>query len=269
MKAIINRFNEKEKNDNEIINSLNSQVTEQKEEISSLKKSIKALNKKVNEQKEEISSSKNSINNLNNKSNEQKEEISILQKIVDEFKNKISFLLKNYIDDLDSLIIDNNNYNSTLKKWINPSKNIKANLLYRLSRDGSEIYKFHNLCDDKGPTLALFNLKIGEKIGFFVDDSFDSKSKWKNVQNTFLFNLNQEQKYIRTDSTSNTLYCRKNCGPSINGFGCNPHKSINYIYHSADTIDSIFKNASKLLPSENVEKEYEVIECEIFQIVID
>ena len=42
-----------------------------------------------------------------------------------------------YISNLDSLIIkDNNNYNHYIKNWISPNSKIKANLLYRLSRDG-------------------------------------------------------------------------------------------------------------------------------------
>lgn len=63
-------------------------------------------------------------------------------------RNKMSFLIKNYIANMDSLIIDNN-YNSTIKNWINPNIKIRANLLYRLSRDGPEISTFHNLCDNK------------------------------------------------------------------------------------------------------------------------
>ena len=82
---------------------------------------------------------------------------------------------------MDSIIIDNNNYNSILKNWINPNKKIRANLLYWLSRDGAEISAFHEKFDNKGPTLNLFHLKIGDKIGFYFDDSFDSNSGWKKI----------------------------------------------------------------------------------------
>ena len=34
----------------------------------------------------------------------------------------------------------------TLKNWINPNMKIKAELLYRMSRDGIEVETFHNLC---------------------------------------------------------------------------------------------------------------------------
>jgi len=80
-----------------------------------------------------------------------------------------------YISNLDSLIINgNNNYNHYIKNWINPNSKIKANLLYRLSRDGPEISTFHKLCDYNGPAiLVLFYLKNGEKVGFFVNGFFD------------------------------------------------------------------------------------------------
>ena len=98
-----------------------------------------------------------------------------------------------YISNLDSLIINgNNNSNHYIKNWISPNSKIKANLLYRLSRDGPEVSTFYELCDNKGPsTLVLFYLKNGEKIGFFINDFFESNTKYKYGKNSFIFNLNQ------------------------------------------------------------------------------
>ena len=210
-------------------------------------------NEKKNE--ELINNLKQEISNLKNNNNE-----------LNTFKKEAEFILKNYISNLDRIIIDNNNYNSTLKNWINPNKKIKANLLYRLSRDGAEISTFHELCDNKGPTLTLFHLKMGDKIGFYVDDSFDSNSGWKKNIFNFMFNLNQNQKYNKTFFDKNSFFCQRNCGHSVNCLWCGPDVKFNFIYHSANAIDNSFINGSKLLPSENIEKEYEVAEIEIFQI---
>ena len=68
--------------------------------------------KLINKLKQEISNLKNNNNELNT------------------LKKEAEFILKNYISNLDSIIIDNNNYNSILKNWINPNKKIRANLLY-------------------------------------------------------------------------------------------------------------------------------------------
>ena len=102
-------------------------------------------------------------------------------------------------------------------------KNIKANLLYRYTIDGPEISTFHKLCDNKGPTLTLFDLKCGNKIGYYVSDSIDSDSGWKKYEHTFLFNLNQNTKYKKKkDNKHSSFYCKQNSGPSANGLGCNP-----------------------------------------------
>ena len=225
---ISHKFNEKEKNDEEVIKRLTNLIKKQKKEICSLKNNIKELN---------------------------------------EFKNEMNILSKNYILNLDSCIIDNNTYNSTLKNWINPNMKIRANLLYKLSRDGPEISTFHKLCDNKGPTLTLFHLKIGDKIGFYVDDSFDSISEWKKDIFNFMFNLTQNKKYSNTLFSRDSFFCKSNCGPSVNGLGCNPDVNLNFIYHSANVIDCLFINGANILPSGNIEKEYEVIETEIFQII--
>ena len=110
---------------------------------------------------------------------------------------KYKFLLDNLcISNLDNLIIGNNiGYNRILKLWISPIKEIKSELLYRLSRDGEDISTFHKLCDNKGPTLTLFHIEDGNKIGFYTPLSWDSNSQFKNDMETFMFNLNKEQKY--------------------------------------------------------------------------
>ena len=40
-------------------------------------------------------------------------------------------------------------------EWINPQNELKTELLYRMSKDGESYDDFHNLCDNKGPTLTL------------------------------------------------------------------------------------------------------------------
>jgi hypothetical protein len=204
---------------------------------------------------------------------EQKQEIINLKNELDDFKKEISFLTKDYITNLDSLIIKSNKDNLTLKNWINPDLNIRANLLYRLSEDGPEVSTFHELCDNKGPTLTIFHLEMGYIVGFFVNLSFDSTSQWKEDDDSFLFNLNQNKKYKkRTDIHSRAFNSKLQCGPSANGLGCNSGETLNYIYHSVNYIDKAFVNGSKILPSNSQldedQVEYKVKETEIFQITI-
>jgi hypothetical protein len=242
-------------------------INEKDNEISYLNRKIDEISHKLN-LKEKNDEEK--IKRLINLIEEQKEEICSLRKNINElntFKKEMNILSKDYISNLDSSIIDNNKYNSTLKNWINPNMKIRANLLYKLSRDGPEISTFHELCDNKGPTLTLFHLKIGDKIGFYVDDSFDSTSGWKKDIFNFMFNLTQNQIYNKSIFDRTSFFCMNNCGPSVNGLGCNPDVNLNFIYHYAYMIDNSFINGKNILPSGIIEKEYEVIETEIFQII--
>ena len=180
------------------------------------------------------------------------------------------------IPGFDSLIIQNNYSNSLIKSWISPDFKIKANLLYRMSRDGEEISTFHNLCDNKGPeTLVLFHLKNGNIIGFFIHGFFDSVSDWKVDNLCMIFNLNQKKVYKLTDSLYYAYNSKANCGPSVNWLGCNTGVKLNYIYFSPKNIDTVFNGASKILPlegrakisGESIEFEYEAFELEVFQII--
>ena len=119
--------------------------------------------------------------------------------------------------DNESLIIENNNqYLSTLSNWINPdkNKNIKAELLYRLTRDG-ELYKtFHEKCDNKGPTLVLIHDTTNIKTGGYTPLSWDSKSDWKIDNDTFIFNLTNKKKFAKSYfNNCYSIYCNKYYGP--------------------------------------------------------
>jgi hypothetical protein len=245
------------------------------EETNSIVISIPLPSSKIKEiifeLKENVVDDKQIIKDLFKLINEQKQEINNLKSELEDFKKEISFLTKDYITNLDSLIIKSNKDNLTLKNWINPDLNIRANLLYRLSQDGPEVSTFHELCDNKGPTLTIFHLEIGYIVGFFVNYSFDSTSQWKDDDDSFLFNLNQNKKYKkRTDIHKSAFNSKAKCGPSANCLGCNTGETLNYIYHSVKNIDKAFENGSKILPSgsQQDEVEYKVKETEIFQITI-
>jgi len=151
------------------------------------------------------------------------EEDDKTNKFLEQIKNfwKIKKGKKLYFSNLDSSLIINNNkeYIKILKNWINPDKNIKSELLYRLSRDGKEISKFHKLCDDKGPTLTLFQIEDGNKGGIYTPLSWDIKSNTKKDKETFMFNLNRNEKYKKIDDERASIFCTKDYGPWTYSFG--------------------------------------------------
>lgn len=193
---------------------------------------------------------------------------SLKEQIVELNKFKSYIVSKNTINNLDSYIVGNNfDYIYLLKNWINPFNEIEANLLYKMSRDGPESYTFHKLCDNKGATLSLFSLKEGYKIGFYISESFDSNSGWKNDEKCFIFNLNQKKQYKRKLNLYCGIYYNKfDCGPSVNRLGCRDDSNLKFLYILSN-LNEIFENGNKILPIKTEITQYEVQEVEIFQIV--
>ena len=242
-------LNEGQKNEKIKINNVNELIIKLKEEI---KKEVK----------KEIKELKNIINNQNKEINELKEQIRtwLIYK-----KNKIIKIseLKT------SFIIDNNiEYNKSIKTWINPNKIIRAELLYRFSRDGDQISKFHELCDNKGPTLTLFETEDGNKGGIYTPLSWDSNSEWKNDKETFIFNLIKNEKYKKLISNY-SINCKKDFGPWIGCFGFYPTHQMRKIVHNGLGMNSYFDNGAEILPNNtgNI-KNFNVKEIEIYKIII-
>jgi len=172
------------KNNNERINELTDLIMKLNTEVDIIKNETKQLKDKcnylendkaqlknenmqlkneINDIKEKETQLANEINELKENEIQLKNENSNLKKEISELNEKLNILcswkenLK--INNLDSKIINGNmNYNLSLKNWINPSRKIKAELLYRLSENGDKYSTFHELCDNKGPTLTLFQV---------------------------------------------------------------------------------------------------------------
>jgi len=174
---------------------------------------------------------------------------------------------RKYINNLDSKIInDNEKYNEILKNWINPSGKINAELLYRLLRDGDKTSTFHELCDNRGPTLSLFHVNDGNIVGIYTPLSWDSTTGWKNDIDTFIFNLNKNQKCKKL-YPSCSINCYDSGGSLTHHFGC--QKSMNSIVHNSKDINKKYDKGSEILPSNNQKKEYDLIETEIYKIIIE
>ena len=65
-----------------------------------------------------------------------------------------------------------------------------------MSRDGIETNTFHNLCDNKGPTIVLTKLTDGNILGLYNPLIWGSKGEWKSDLNMFVFSLTQNLKNV-------------------------------------------------------------------------
>ena len=170
----------------------------------------------------------------------------------------------NFNIDIISKIVDKEENCISLKNWI--VKDIKFELLYKLSEHGEKFLKIHELCDNKGPTLTLYHIKDGNKVGIYAPLILDSQSSWKNDMNTFIFNLNKNQKYKKL-TNNYSLYCNSNYGIYTNYLG---NYSLNWtmkiITHFGNDINSYYENSLDILPNEGQTKTYDLEEMEVYKI---
>ena len=232
---------EKEKSDKEKINELYTIVENYHKENEMLKKDIEEIKKFINEMKKE-------------KEEEKKRE-----------REREKYSLINF----NSLIVNDSKKIYILKNWINSSKEkLETELLYRLSKDGESISTFHQLCDNKGPTITLFEKLDGTVIGFYSPLSFDSSyGGFKEDMNTFIFNLNNQTKFEKTNK-SGSIYCKDTFGPYVSYFGMwdGSVKNMKQCYYNPPSTKDNFKNGDNIIPNEKNIITFDLKEVEIWKV---
>ena len=84
---------------------------------------------------------------------------------------------------------------------------------------------------------------------------------------TFIFNLNKNQKYKKINSDY-SINCNSSLGPYTYGFGCQ-NNSMKSILHYSNDINNYYVNGSEILPSNNQTKTYNLLESEVYKIIIE
>ena len=235
----------------EIIFTLEEEVINETQKVQDLIKYISTINKKLKSLEEEN-------NNLKAKINEFEIYIPFLKHCKYIFDNKIS--------NLNSVIIGNNDeYNIRLKNWINPNKKIKFLLLYKMIRDGMSFSTFHNLCDNKGPTVLLTQSIDGKILGMYNPLNWNSTGKTYIEPNMFAFSLTEDVKCMVNMDNNTGIYCHSLRGPYSYalGFGCD-NRTMDYPYIYTNNI--YYHDSDKLYPGNN--PFIKVTEVEIFQVQI-
>ena len=141
-------------------------------------------------------------------------------------------------------------------------------MLYRLSEHGDKYSKFHELCDNKGPLLTLYQIKNGDKIGIYTPLILDkNKSGWQKDIDTFIFNLNQNKKYKKIKSDSSLFYSIQ-FGIYTADFGNDSNcGNMKKLVHWSNYINSYFENGSEILPIKGEKAFYELLEVEVFEVL--
>jgi hypothetical protein len=96
-------------------------------------------------------------------------------------------------------------------------KVVTLTLLFSGSTHGWKPSKFHELCDEKGPTITVMKSKAGRVFGGFAMQSWDSKTGRKADEKAFIYSIDRQQIY-RVIHAQYALYCRSGYGPCF-GWG--------------------------------------------------
>ena len=257
-----------EKNEGDKMKDITEIVYEIKKENESLKKENESLKKEISEIKNECNKLKNITDTQNNEITKIKEQMTMLLDYHNKIKKEKEEEEEKKLLKIESSIIkENNEYKKALKNWINSNKKIEAQLLYKKSRDGGQISKFHELCDNKGPTLTIFKTEDGNIGGIYTPLSWDDHhTVWKNDLDTFMFNLNKSEKYKKLKNEC-SIYLEKNHGPWIAHFGFHITDQMNKIRHEGTNINDYYENGANILPNNtNGTKYFNVSDVEVFKI---
>jgi len=95
------------------------------------------------------------------------------------------------------------NDKTLLISWL-PNKPSKINLLFDTVREWDNASTFHDKCDGKCPTLVVIKSNTGYIFGGYVTSAWIPNNTNIKAQNSFIFSLNQRQKYYAS-SQSNSI----------------------------------------------------------------
>ena len=244
----------------EIINKINYKSPSLYEENNNLKIVIDTLHSKYKEitfelkEKEKSASDKIEelyllITQLKEKEKQQDEKIKILEEKLEKLEKNNRIKEKDIllVDNESIILKDNNNYTMCLKNWINPNKNIRFKILYRMSRDSDSISRFHQLSDNQGPTVSLYLLDDGIIVGGYTSLSWNTSGGWLKDNETFVFNLNKNLRCDKKKKNTESIFC----SISYSGF----YGTLGYYEDSKNSMknlfyfnsDSTFNNGNKIL----------------------
>ena len=118
----------------------------------------------------------------------------------------------------DSSIITTIDPVKQLHAWVKEvdSKDQKFKLLWKGSRDGFTLSKFHSNCDGKGPTLTVIQSTDGVIFGGFTSYSWCGDGNYHEDKTAFIYSITKGYKVSKQNSTS-SICCNSIRGPIFGG----------------------------------------------------
>lgn len=79
-------------------------------------------------------------------------------------------------------------------------------ILFNTKIDGDNASTFHDKCDGKSPTLIIIKSNSENIFGGYVTSPWSANNSDIYAQNSFIFSLNQKQKYYAKSQDMSTIY---------------------------------------------------------------
>jgi hypothetical protein len=163
----------------------------------------------------EINAINENIKKCNNLENNKimftpEEEINQLVEKINAF-GKVSTMSNSNAFNSSSIINNDITKQNSIIKWIKEKINendVKFELIFKMSKDGSKAEDFHKKCNDQGPTLIIIKTTKDRIFGGFTPLNWKNKGSFKDENNqTFIFSLNLMKKYDMIKREKDAIKC--------------------------------------------------------------
>ena len=153
----------------------------------------------------------------------------------------------------------------------------KYELLYRGTKDGSKSEIFHNKCDNKGPTLCLYENERGNIFGGYASVSWKNEGNSILAPESFIFTLTNNCEIPPTKFNpkinKNNLYHRADLGPTFyndiciyNEYLVKSPKDSAYSSFPEYYDDTTGKGKVIFTGNDNDDNYFKIKEIEVFQV---
>jgi len=178
----------------------------------------------------------------------------------------------------DSSIISNEMINSDLYNCLPKIKS--SALLYKVSVDGADPNKFHEKCDNRGPTITLVKLDDNHIFGGFNPLSWINEFMYNQTEDSFLFSIS-DGKYRKPmkcpiKKSKTALAIKQNQNEYSPGFGETDKADLFIAYknlkNSYSNLGNVYKCPEGFNPQEFLAgrpNNWNVIEIEVYAVETD
>ena len=226
----------------------------------------------------EINTLKENINKYNN-SDEVKiiffpkeDEEPQLKQLLKTIKNFGKIYKNNDLFLVSSIINNDVNKQKLIFKWIEEKINkndMKFELIFQMSKNGTNCEEFHKKCDNKGPTIVLIQTTNNNIFGGFTPLSWKNSGDkiFDKSNQTFIFSLDLQKKYNLVNGTKAAIKCSNEFGPNFGNDDIELKKNLKEgVCYSDSSCSFLCDGKTELTGGKGSQDNFETKEVEVFRV---